>query len=277
MKVIKKIPGSHIENDFFDELTSYFEGNEFKDKTIVVSNDYKNIPETGNHVIAILTPDAHERGVIPSYYKDVGYVFKMMLHHDSIKNVYHIPLPTNKGFVGNSDIPILSRKVDVFFCGQVFRGSEDVFWKHRKNFHTAAVSFRDKYKDSLNVIIEFTKDWNSGYDICKYSDIMSNSKISLSPHGHIHSECIRFTESVACGCNIIAHQHPNELSLFNKTPAIYVEDWIADLETSVFEILEDDAKMVKNSIEISRLWKDLYSPFGVAMYIGSKIKGISIL
>jgi hypothetical protein len=217
MKIIKIIPENYFEHSFFDQMTNYIEeeGKDL-DYTIYFSNNYKEIPEDGKNIIAILTA-GDERGNPPAYSHKIKYVFKHHLNKENINNVFHLPLPPMNGFFPKSKNTWEERDIDVFFSGHCIdpRGKPiPTRINFYKNINNIKSSFTNK-----NIVIKITDKWNSGMNIKEYSDTMSRSKIILSPHGHHRPECIRFTEGIMAGCAVIACNQPATDS-YKETPFI---------------------------------------------------------
>lgn len=250
------LPEHYIEYDYFDLMFKNLDRDLFKDIKIVVSHDYKSIPYYGKDVVVFLTA-GDEKGNLPSYHQKVLCVFKHHLDVDSKHNVYHIPLPYFRGFVGTYNVDILKRPYDVCFVG-------------RETQRSAFISSLNKLTErkDLNCFIKITgKKFGQGLSIVDYSNVLENSKISLSPRGLVRSECIRFTESVKCGCSIIADPQPNT-RVFNNCPYIAVKDWskidsIVDEALSQIELLHQN---MKNS------WDNYFSPESISMFINKQVK-----
>lgn len=259
MNIINLLPPHYIEHDYFNKMITYFDPNVFKDKTVYLTYDYKQLPSYGKDVIVILTA-GDEKGIPPAYSDKVGFIFKHHLDKDSIGNVYHIPLPYCSGFIGDYSIPINERKYDVFFVGRSSR-REDMIGELTK--------LQNKRKD-LNFRVFVTgHKFKQGWPIEKYSREMMNSKIVISPRGAVRAECIRFTEAVKCGCAIISCKHPPVTS-FKECPASYLKSW-DDITSEVDKILEPS---ILNDIHerMKLSWNKYFSPEAVACYINRNVE-----
>lgn len=255
MTTLKLLPEEYFEHVFFDEMISIIRNSEI-DHTykIYFTNNYDTLPEYGEHVIAILTA-GNERASLPKYYKNIKYVFKHHLDQEKIENVYHLPLPPMNGFNPNSKTTWKERDIDVFFSGHCL-GKNGKALPNRANF----VKYLSNIKiPGKNIIIKLTNKWSDGYDIKTYSDIMSRSKIILSPYGHHRSECIRFTEGVMAGCAIISCSQP-KTDCYSNTPAIYLDNkkWNS-AEKYIISILEDKDKWDSINKNMIQCWEKIYS------------------
>lgn len=271
MKIHKNLPEHFFEHYFFDEMANclYELGNDL-DYKIYITNNYQNLPEYGDNVIAILTA-GDERGNPPLYAKKVKYVFKHHLNKEKINNVIHMPLPPMAGFNPDCNKGWKERDIDVFFSGHCLDEKGRVlinrsdFYKHAKNLQS---TIPDK-----KILIKTTKTWNTGYDIKEYSNLMSRSKIILSPYGHHRPECIRFTEGVMAGCAIIACEQP-DTQCYKETNYIKIDNnsW-KDTSKHIRMILSFEKlweKYHKSNIEA---WKNIYSPKSQANKVFNYLKG----
>jgi len=257
MKITNLLPKHYLEHGYFDKMFQSLDRSVFHNKHVIVSNSKSDLPEYGSNVVVILT--ACDETVSPPKYKDkVQVVFKHHFDKDHIGNVYHIPLPYPTGFSGNAKIPIEKRKYDVFFAG-CRRGSRKLFEANVRKL---------KNNNKFNCCIKLTNKFMTGYSLKEYSDIMSDSKIVLNPRGWKRPECIRFTEAIRCGCEIISDPHP-EFGPFERCPAVYIKDW-NELIPKVESILNGDLKAIHEKIKIS--WDIDFSPQAVAKRINQIVR-----
>jgi len=259
MNILNLLPQKYLEHEFFDKMFQFVDPDIMKNKKIIVSHDYHNLPEYGKNVIAILTA-GDEKGKPPVYSDKVGFVFKHHLDYDNIGNVYHIPLPYPGKFTGNAKVPMKNRKHDIFFSG-CRRGS-------RVNFIRELKYYMQKDRHCRKFCVKITGKFGSGYGIKQYSEIMSNSKIVLSPRGWVRPECLRFSEAVRCGCMIIAEQHP-DVTCFNETPYYPVKNWTASgIAKAVDHCLSNQEEI---SAGMKRSWETFFSPQAVALKINNVV------
>jgi len=262
MKIFNLLPNHYIEHEYFNKMISCLDQNIFAKKTIYISYNYRELPAYGKDIIAILTA-GDERGTPPSYADKIQFVFKHHLDQDSIKNVFHIPLPYCNGFNGNYSIPINQRKYDVFFVGRSSR---------REDMIEALNQLQKKRTDlKFRTFITGFK-FKAGWPIEKYSLEMMNSKIVLSPRGAVRAECIRFSEAVKCGCSIISCKHP-DVKCFRECPAIYLSNGWRDLEEAVNTLLKDKEELNKRFEKTKFCWDNYFSPEAVAHYMNNIVKG----
>jgi hypothetical protein len=254
MKIVNLLPDFYVEHEYFNKMFSYFNQDLFKNKTIYISYNYRELPSYGKDVIAILTA-GDERGNPPRYADQVQLVFKHHLDKDSIKNVYHIPLTYVNGFNGNYKIPIQDRKYDVFFVGRHSR-REDMIAEIKR--------IETKRKDLKFRTFITGHKFKAGWPIEKYAQEMMNSKIVLSPRGAVRAECLRFTEAVKCGCAIISCVHP-DVKCFRETPALYLGKW-DQLEGAINNIMSNN-NLLKIHEKTKYSWDNYFSPEAVGKYI----------
>jgi len=257
MELINLLPDHYIEHEYFNIMYKYFDEEVFKDKTVIASFNYKELPKYGKNVIAILTA-GDERGVPPVYKDKVGLVFKHHLNDNSIGNVYHIPLPYVGGFTGDDSIPILERKYDVVFIGRTPK---------RKDMWDNALRWRDRNPSKNCFIFDSGQRFmgtKGGMNIKKYSQYMQEAKIVLSPKGMVRCECLRFSEAVKCASAIVACPHPMKARAFKNCPAFYVNNW--DELGGILDSITDE-KLLEIHEKMKVCWRDYFSPESIGRYI----------
>lgn len=264
MNIINLLPDHYIEHEYFNLMFKHFDERVFRDKTVIVSYDYKSLPQYGKDVIAILTA-GNEKAIPPSYKDKVGLVFKHHLNKNSIGNVYHIPLTYVGGFNGTASKPILERKYDIVFIGRTCK---------RQDMWNNALRWRDKHPEKNCFLYDSGQKFmgtKGGMNIKKYSQYMQEAKIVLSPKGMVRCECLRFTEAVKCASAILACPHPMEVRSFKNCPAWYVKNW-SELEHALDSM--DDKYLVKTHEKMKRCWNDFFSPKSVGEYITKVTKKV---
>lgn len=268
--IYKILPENYFEHDFFDEMIEIIKSDKDCDNyNFYFTNNYKNLPEYGDKIVAVLTA-GDERGKLPSYSKKVRYVFKHHLDYEEVENATHIPLPVMKGYKPKQDNTWEQRDIDVFFSGHCLDANNKPI-ATRKNFVESARKIEKELK-SYNIEISLTKKWNTGLSIEEYSEKMSRTKIVLSPHGHHRSECIRFSEGVASGSAIVSCEQPKTIC-YEQAPAIYINNkkW----DTSIYQIkkiLDDKKKWQEINKKMKKCWSDIFSPKAQALKIIKKVK-----
>lgn len=260
MIVENLLPSDFIEHEFFEEMVKYFNREVFEKKTVYLTCDYKKLPSYGKDVIVICTA-GDERGIPPTYAKNVGFVFKHHLDYPNVNNVYHIPLTPVDGFEGNSLIPILERKYDICFVGRNNK---------RKSMLKEVGKFVENRKDLNCYIYDTGNKWKKGLDVKEYSRVMSNSKIALSPTGNVRCECLRYTEAIKCGCAIVACPHP-QIPCFTDSGVSYVEkDW--SNFGKVVNFLLEKKNLLKATESSQMAWRKYFSPKAVGKYIDKIVR-----
>ena len=261
MNILNLLPSYYIEHHYFKEMLSYFDLHIFNSFRIIITHDYNKLPFYGSDVIVILTA-GNELGIPPRYMNKVKFVFKHQQAKDKIDNVYHIPLTYTNDFNGNYLISIQDRKYDITFIGRHQKRLDMIQeLKTLINFNKYNIYFKDTG----------TK-FSGGLPIQEYANILSNTKIALSPVGGKRCECIRFTEAVKCGCAIIACEHPKGMRVFDNCPANYISNWNL-LEKTVDDILSNKSKLNNIHEQMKICWESYFSPKAVATYINKICKG----
>ncbi len=214
MKIVNLLPEHFIEHDYFNLIVENLDKEKFKDRIIILTDNYERLPVYGDDIIVLLTAGP-ELAKLPLYNKKVRAIFKHHMDQEVIENVYHMPLTYSHNFKGNTSTPIEKRKHDVFFSGSR---------TNRIRFEQEFKKLQSTRKD-LNIYANFYDGWmHNGLKLEEYAEKMSNSKIIISPHGQVRCECVRFTEAVKCGAAIIAPEHP-DCKAFRECPAVYIKGW----------------------------------------------------
>lgn len=174
-----------------------------------------------------------------------------------VKKTHQLPLGTAK-FTGNSDIPILERKYDVTFIGQL-----DPYVRY--DLYSAV----QKYKPGPNDNFMFYEGWNKGLGHEAYSEIMSNTKIALVPCGSASLDTFRFYEACQAGCIILTIKQ-NNYDFMSGSPHIEIPAWYSFREYADY-LLNDPDKMVKISAKTKEFWTNNLSPEASAKLILRKL------
>lgn len=237
--------------------------------------------------------------------KSFDFVFKTHLRHKSKKytNLFSYPLGIPYKVEELPFVPMDSRKISVFYSGNLndyripfYRffaktkiGIKNLFslflsflmggvserGKYRKwnlrikslIFRIGVTSFDNLWNDSS--VIRFTRGFQAGFSPKEYAEILSRSKIVLSPRGFFNTECFRFYEALRQGCIVITENLP-KTDYYDSKYYIEVDNWKA-IDEIVNELLENPKKMERMSINAKKYYDEVLSPKGVAAYISKKL------
>lgn len=136
-------------------------------------------------------------------------------------------------------------------------------------FKMEANDFSSLYTSS---IIKFTKSFEAGFSPDHYAEVLSQSKIVLSPKGFYNTECFRFYEALRQGCIVITEELPIT-DYYKKDFFIEVKSW-KNINTIINSLLNDKQKMNYLSNSSRKYYMESLSPKGVALYIKDKINHI---
>ena len=156
------------------------------------------------------------------------------------------------------------------FMGQVSERGKYRSWNLRIKsliFKIGQTTFDSLWKGS---IIRFTRGFQAGFSPKEYAQILSQSKIVLSPCGFFNTECFRFYEAMRQGCIVITEKLP-ETDYYDSRYYIEVENW-NNIGVIINNLLQDESNMEKMSNAAKCYYEEFLSPNGVAKYLISKIK-----
>lgn len=231
-------------------------------------------------------------------------VFKTHLRKKSetFKNLYSYPLGIPYKIKELPIIPINERKYDIFYSGNLNKNRYNFFsslvylkpslskliilpvlyiaskfeynTKLRNTalrlkslaFKINATNFDSVFKKS---IIKFTRTFEAGFSPEQYAEILSQSKIVLSPKGFFNTECFRFYEALRQGCIVITEKLP-ETDYYNNKYYIEVESW-RNIDKIINSLLDNNEKMEEMSAQSLEYYQKELSPKGVAVYLKNKI------
>lgn len=150
------------------------------------------------------------------FYDEFDFVFRYYLSNNcDYKKVF----PINIGY-NSSGLEILNfnsykkmdeRNINCFFSGQINNQNRMSLINKLKTFNND--------KNLINV----TKGFRQGFEVEKYKDILSDTKICLVPKG-VSPETFRFTESFASGCIVITTEKL-DVWYYESCPAIFLDSW----------------------------------------------------
>lgn len=194
---------------------------------------------------------------------DVFLIFRCFPDQKIHPNVIPIPLPASDLFTGNGNKPILSRDIDVFFCGQVLR--EHHFDRVEMLYH---INLFQKNNKKYGCFISQTESFGSGLSPQKYSDLLSNSKICLVPNGN-NPETFRFAESAKCGCLTLTKPKMNYW-YYHNSPHLSISSW-KDIHFIIPEFLEQKEKLEIISYKQMEYYKNNLSIEAITLFCANEI------
>lgn len=169
----------------------------------------------------------------PAIVSNAGLVLQAFIgeHGCLARNHICFPLGFNNSFRQVKYIPVNSRKISVFFSGNLHSGRHDFhswlsgirlpfFIQHRlqRVFNTR---FDRRFPAAY---IRFTRRFNAGLPGGVYSAKIADSKIVLCPGGILSVESFRLYEAMMQGCVIVSEKLPKR-RLFLGCPILEVTDW----------------------------------------------------
>ena len=156
---------------------------------------------------------------------------------------------------------IKDREYDFCFMGQI----PETGSRHNFKIHLDKLVEKNKYK----WFVKYTESFNSGLDKSDYSDIMSNSKVSLCPPGAISKESFRLFESVKAGCMIVLKSIPKVW--FYERFIFFPTGW-QHLESALdFVFSLGDEKLQEMQDVSTSYYEDQLSPEPMARYMLKEI------
>jgi hypothetical protein len=214
--------------------------------------------------------------------------FKLILksywpHQTSIDNIHPFPLCGCSEVLSSTPIPLSSRKVSVFFSGNLNANRLDFFrqfsWLRKfPPFDIASYSLRlgllkamkvlpvkiDRdYSSSFNnAYIHFTNGFKQGLSPNTYADLLSQSKIALCPAGFQSPETIRHFEAMRLGCIVISSPLPQN-QFYQNSPIIQIQSW-RKLYEAIGKLLADHDEMMRLSSKTLAWWEAHCSPRAIS-------------
>lgn len=214
---------------------------------------------TQQSIVFITSDESHS---IPTKFIDnenIKFIFKHYHPKEwTHKKTRPLPLGYLQGFKGSNNIKIKDRKIDYGFSGA---------WN--KIRHNMIRAFEKMHNDNRIKYFQLNQNWATGYSIDQYSQILSNSKISLCPTGYDSNESFRLIESAMCG-NIILADKRYDFWYNKNLPYFEITDW------SDLSIIENILSMSESGLqELSDKTYEWYintvSPQAVAKYISEQV------
>ncbi|MEJ1239002.1 hypothetical protein WBG78_12785 [Chryseolinea sp. T2] len=218
--------------------------------------------------------DSKRAIILHAYLKEYSDVLKSL-------SIAHFPLCCNSSVPELPYIPIQSRKINVFYSGNLHAGRTKLF-QALTGWHALPLSvlsrvhrfFRLKFDSKFkNSYIRFSGGFGQGLNNIEYAKALSESKIILSPPGISNDECFRHYEGLRAGCIVIAERLPPKPFLENS-PIITVTDWTKGFD-EIARLLSDENALAHRS-QLSRDWHlNNFSVTGVSNYIQRTLSDFS--
>jgi hypothetical protein len=286
------------ESDFVEETLNQLRllmGVEFEDYLFYIFSNHNSgrIPEslhlsTSKKKVLIYVSD--ELGTDPSEFSSNYYaIFKAYIGAGNFAvNVFPFPLGCVNGVPEFKLVPIAQRKFNLFFRGNLNTNRIDFYrtFSHfsqlfppqkilsHKLYKKFLLWFQSDFRNFFqNSIIIFNKNFKGGYSLTEYGEILSESKIVLSPMGFNSSECFRLYEAMRAGCVIISEELPPVL-FYHNSPIIQVSNWNDGIKIAS-ELISDIKKMEVLQQKTLNWWESVCSEKATASYIFDKLKSIS--
>lgn len=138
--------------------------------------------------------------------------------------VYSMPLGYWDSKVDGELVSMPERMYDISFTGCLNRNRVHLASllsnKTKEWIALGLQKNKEKTLETINTIIQwkhtkdyfmFTEDFGKGLDKEKYTYILRNSKVVLSPRGWISPECFRMYEAMKLGCVVITEKLPERV------------------------------------------------------------------
>lgn len=201
------------------------------------------------------------------------------------KVVHSIPLGYWDSKVDGRIIEMPERMYDISFTGCLNRNrvhlASLLSGRSKEWIALGLLKRQKKTLEIINRIVQwrytndyfmFTEDFGAGLDKEKYTYILRNSKVILSPRGWISTECFRMYEAMKMGCAVITETLPDR-EYYKNIPVIQIDKWKDGLKIAR-ELLKDKDKLEKIGKKNLEFYKNNFHPRAVAKNISLVIRGL---
>lgn len=238
-----------------ENITSQFE--------VIITENQKYLPKYGDNIIVILKGDEFNSDI--KYATRVRAVFRNYFDKKYLcnSNIFFLPLSYLGGINKVQFVPILDRKVDVFFAGQVT-------YPVREELFKIVLGLKNQKKD-LEIVFKNTRKFFSGWRINQYLNNLNNSKISLCPRG-ASAETYRHFESLRHGCVTISTPLP-DVWYFEDAPIQIIKQW-NELPALLDKLVNSQVLLEEISKKSVEYWNNKLSPNAVANFINRSISSL---
>jgi hypothetical protein len=235
--------------------------------SIVITPLTKNkLPETKFKKIVILTGDEQGNAGLTTFKdQDVLLVFRIFNKPGWYDNKYIFPIPPGYNWTmhNNSDAMvdmypdklIKDRKMDIFYSGQPLP------------LRMPLVNKLNVLKSKFQIYNNITPSFRTGLNIDEYYKMLGDAKISVCPDG-TSIDTFRYVESFGSGCVVITTNKDKNIWYYEKSPAIFLNNWDELTEDLINKSLKNGELREKGL----KYYQDYLSEDAVANYIYDKIK-----
>ena len=269
MKVINKLPTTHVENKTCAAIAKYLEGKIDCD-IVFRSWEHKEPYNVDGKFICIIT-SSEQHNYLPSEVENENCL-GVFMHYPPKESQYNpdapllsfpklhaLPLGCTDFFCDGEVKPLNERQYDCCFIGQLDPYRRVDFFNCMK-----ALSSISDY----NSIVGFYQGWNNGLSGQDYSDVMRDSKLALVPWGSASLNTFRFYEAAKSGC-IIVSAPQNKYDFMKNSPHIENGGWNID---KLVEIINENLMNQDLADKTYDFWKTNLSPEASATYILERLK-----
>lgn len=230
-----------------------------------------------------------EHGEDPSAFSDSYYaIFKSYIGTaKEAGNIFPLALGLVKDVPAYPIVPINSRKINVFFSGNLnlnrialYRSLTSLGRFFPERLLTSATGIkllvnlkRDFSKRFTDSVILFNNGFKSGLSPSVYGETLAHSKVILCPRGYFSTECFRHYEALRTGCVVISERLPDN-HLYRNSPIIQIDNWNDGLKQAD-KLLADKEKLNQLSQKGLDWWENVFSEKAAANYIADRINHLA--
>lgn len=269
-EIVNLLEDNALETDYVSECARIFSESVTGDLKLVVKHHGQQLPDSDGKLIVLINLSDESHGApVEVLRPDVAVIFQpyyvldgwdMPLHNPKVRP---FPLGITTNFQAKPKA-IKDRKYDAFFSGSIANtGSRHAFKMHVDNLVS---------KDKYNIVVNYTKTFNTGLSKNKYSEMLGNSKIAFCPAGAISRETFRFYESLQSGCIIINEALPR--LWFYEHLTFFPTKWHSVEDAVDFAMSLGDEEMQKISDSNMYLYNTILSAKPIADYMLRELSGV---
>ena len=179
--------------------------------------------------------------------------------------VYPLPIGTFRDINPNIIKPLSERKYDFSFVGQIpHTGTRDCFKRHLD-------TILEKSDGKFKFFVKYTDGFSQGLSTEEYTEILSESRVSLCPQGAHSNETFRFFESILMGAIPLIESLPR-LWYYEAAPHFKTK-W-TDLDKTLSQVLDflQAPKCRKFLYEVADYCNNVLTPQNLAEHLKSKVE-----
>ncbi|MET4075378.1 hypothetical protein [Hymenobacter sp. UYCo722] len=208
-----------------------------------------------------------------SFADQVDVIFRTYLPVNQRGKVFHLPVGPSKHFAPGEVIPVLKRKHNVFFSGNLHSGRAALYRVLAgvplipfALLHRLRGLFGEQFDNAFPAsIIRFSNGFHNGIPLGDYAQLLGDSKIVLCPAGIENPESMRHFEAASLGCIIITTTLP-DVVIYRNAPFIVLSSW-RELKQTVERLLREPNRMAELHLKTLDWWRSMASPQSVANHI----------